>query len=403
MTEPTPGSDYKLDQFERNETRTMPIATYGFLAIVAVNFGVQAWLGLDSVPATIRLGVLDQSLVLQGEWWRVMAAATLHGGVQHVLFNSFVLFVLGSALERLIGSQRLLVLLFASIIGGAMLSLVTLNYNMSLGASGGLWGVLAAHAILAFHPGGLIPKSMVRGARVAALINLGLNVAVSFMPNVDWAAHLGGFIVGGLLFYFVLRKGLPHFDSQTQSSVHPRVASGPITACAVVLGTAFVASLACVWILGRPFEIAATPSFKPHRDQILNVSMRVPESLSASIIDGKRSFGILMKDPTQCTVERDPVGNGPVRQSSANTTEQWLGVLTQLPRGARGASRPSVKVVRGVEVTTMTFVYLNDLRVQRALRHTTHGTFLVECAWWLSYPQWADTATQLAGSLQPLP
>lgn len=188
--------------------------TFALLAANLIMFGVQvARGGFDpTVGVLIALGGNEPTRVMQGEVWRLVSSAFLHGGVMHIAFNMLVLWVLGRFVERLVGGARFVILYGASAVAGSVASVLITEPSVSVGASGALWGILAAHAVFAFTPG-FLPKAFVPGARRAALWNLGLNVMVSFVPHVDWAAHFGGGLVGAALLFLVLMRGLPRGDA----------------------------------------------------------------------------------------------------------------------------------------------------------------------------------------------
>ena len=146
-----------------------------------------------------RLGSLSFVDLQNGEYWRLISAAFLHGGFVHVLMNGIVLFDMGRTSEPLLSSWKFLVVYVASALGG---SLGSVSYTALLGkgaleasratvgASGalcGLIGLLLVHAI----------KEGFAERRDLLLRWIGIIVLSSFLlGSVDHAAHLGGFAVG---------------------------------------------------------------------------------------------------------------------------------------------------------------------------------------------------------------
>jgi rhomboid protease GluP len=206
----------EVQQFHQTIGARTPIATYALAAIIGVCFGLELlWGGSESMPTLVRMGALVRERALD-EPWRLLSCTFLHAGFMHVLFNVYVLVALGTTLERILGRERFLVLYVASAIGGSLASTLVLDDGVSVGASGAIWGLLAAEAMLAHRPGGLLPAILLPGLKRAALINLAINVVNSFRPDVDWAAHFGGGIVGGLLVLTgVLTLGLPRLAELT--------------------------------------------------------------------------------------------------------------------------------------------------------------------------------------------
>lgn len=200
----------EAQQFQHAMSTRKPLATYVLAATIAVCFGLELlWGGSESLPTLVRMGALVRERALD-EPWRLLSCTFLHGGFAHLLFNVYVLVALGMSLERILGRERFLVLYVASALGGSLASTLFLGEGVSVGASGAIWGLLAAEAVLAMRPAGLLPAIAIPALKRAALINLGLNVVNSFRPEVDWAAHFGGGVVGGLLVLAgVLTVGLP--------------------------------------------------------------------------------------------------------------------------------------------------------------------------------------------------
>lgn len=191
-----------------------PRATYAILGAIGVMFLLQQlWApALKSVQAQqlflIAMGALDGRLVEAGQWWRMVSAGFLHGGLLHVGANSFVLYLLGGQLERVLGVKRFLVLYTVALFGGSFLSIELREAGLSVGASGAIWGLLAAQACLAYGRPPVLPRSIAEAMRPLARQNLLLNVGISFMANIDWAAHLGGGLAGvALLISGVLYQG----------------------------------------------------------------------------------------------------------------------------------------------------------------------------------------------------
>ena len=128
--------------------------------------------------------------------WRLVTAGFLHGGIMHILMNSWVLFDLGAEVEQLYGTSRLIVFYFFSTVTGFLLS--SMMGHLALGSSAGIFGLIGA--MLAF---GVTDKSSL-GANVKALYTRWLIFALvmSFLPGVDYYAHIGG-VAGGFVAGFL--------------------------------------------------------------------------------------------------------------------------------------------------------------------------------------------------------
>jgi len=135
----------------------------------------------------------------QHQLWRLITAGFLHGGISHILMNSWVLFDLGAEVEQIYGTSRLIVFYFFSTVTGFFLSSIT--GQTSVGSSAGIFGLLGA--MIAF---GVTDKSAL-GAQVKALYTRWLMymLALSFLPmlipmgfRIDYFAHIGG-LAGGFV------------------------------------------------------------------------------------------------------------------------------------------------------------------------------------------------------------
>ena len=146
--------------------------------------------------------VLDQSSWFQP--WRFVTSIFLHGSPSHLIFNLFALILFGLILEKLIGSNKLLIVYFVS---GIVANLIAVNfYDSSLGASGAIYGILGCLTIL--RPKMVVwVYSLPMPMFVATLVWIGIGVIGLFTPsNTGHVAHLSGIVVGFILGFFFLRK-----------------------------------------------------------------------------------------------------------------------------------------------------------------------------------------------------
>jgi len=241
-----------------------PIATYVLLAVLAVVFACEWILGGDTTTAYLmRFGALYAPNVRAGELFRLLSYSFLHAGPVHYAMNSYVLYQLGTSFERLLGSARFLCLYWLTALAGGVTSASLLGHAPSVGASGAIWGILAAEGMLAYRPQGLFPSSFAANMKKTALTNLALNAFVSFRPGVDWGAHLGGGVMGAVLVgSALLTRGMVPLDalqldvvSQTEIRVSPSPPSRGFRRAATALTLAATLSLLTANVLGRPWEL----------------------------------------------------------------------------------------------------------------------------------------------------
>lgn len=132
----------------------------------------------------------------EGQWWRTLSSVFLHGGLLHIGFNAYALYVLGPMVERLSGGARYFILIVAAGLGGAVASLVWSDAP-SVGISGSIFGLVGALLGIIRKFRDELPDQMAisirRGMIQIALINLGIGLV---HPMIDNAAHIGGFVTG---------------------------------------------------------------------------------------------------------------------------------------------------------------------------------------------------------------
>ena len=381
-----------------------PIVTAVFLTVVAVMFAIQQYLGSESLPVLVRLGALQPELLAAGEYWRLLTAGVLHGGYSHAGFTAFVLLALGANLERMIGSTRFALLLLVSIAGGFITSAWLLQSTLTVGASGGLWGLLGAYAVLAFSPLARLPADMKTQLRKSTVINVGINAAVSFLPYVDWAAHLGGFVFGGALFLLVLRHGLPDFERLGEDEdPRPRAPGWALRLASAASCAAFVAALAIVFVHDRPF--AFDSAYDPQLLKVpeLRATLVVPKQLPLEVTEAGAIFGNILKQPAVCTVRRAGL-SGVVSDATLNeAAKQHAAQLGNPPENARAVGKVRVASRDGRSITSARYSFPTGLRMQRAFATTRHADFFVECLTWPQFTAYADAAAHIAASIDSRP
>lgn len=163
-------------------------------------------LQLGYAPDVAMVGMFSADLVEVGEWWRLVTANLLHGGVTHLLLNVVALGVLGDLLERQLRSAATGFVMIASALGAMGGSLVA-GYASALGASGVVAGVVAALLIREIRAPEHTPAPW-RIPRRLLLLAIALETLVlSFVPGVAHAAHAGGFAAGGIAAWLLPTSG----------------------------------------------------------------------------------------------------------------------------------------------------------------------------------------------------
>ncbi|MFE7775532.1 rhomboid family intramembrane serine protease [Streptomyces sp. NPDC057445] len=175
------------------------VALIGQARVVNELILVGAW---PAPPHLVLEGVAD------GQWYRLLTSMFLHQEIWHIAFNMLGLWWLGGPLEAALGRARYLALyLLSGLAGSALAYLLAAPTTGTLGASGAVFGLLGATAVL-------LRRLNYDMRPVIAL--LALNLLFTFNPwaNISWQAHLGGLIAGTAIAF-----GLVHAPRERRALV----------------------------------------------------------------------------------------------------------------------------------------------------------------------------------------
>lgn len=197
-------------QVKPGEARPAPWVTYVLLGLNALVWVVMVSLDVDpyepSTDALIQFGGNFGILTSNGQWWRLLTAMFLHGGLYHIGFNLYFMWVIGRVSEQIFGPAAYALVYFGSGLLASMLSVAWEPAAVSVGASGALFGVFGALMGFTIRRRGVLPKEFVVMVRRNAVMLIGLNAVIAmFVPGIDIAAHVGGLIAGIGLGYLISR------------------------------------------------------------------------------------------------------------------------------------------------------------------------------------------------------
>ena len=147
----------------------------------------------------ITYGAKDNTLIIQGQYWRFVTPIFLHANLLHVGLNMLNFVVLGVFIERLVGHLRFLLIYLLTGIISIIASFYFMPQEISVGASGAIFGLVGAYSVFV-----LTHRRAFRHNGIPTLLWLvlviGVNLSIGlFIPNVDNYAHLGGLLSGCLL------------------------------------------------------------------------------------------------------------------------------------------------------------------------------------------------------------
>jgi membrane associated rhomboid family serine protease len=160
-------------------------------------FGSGDQAGIERV---LNAAALVPAFVLQnGQWWRIVTGAFLHGGLIHIGVNMLSLWFLGQFIEYAMGSWRMLLVYAVSLVasGLGVVFLSTNPYVATVGASGAIFGLFGALFAIGFKLGK--PGMELVRANVGILV---LNLIITFtVPQIAWQAHVAGLLAGFVITY----------------------------------------------------------------------------------------------------------------------------------------------------------------------------------------------------------
>ena len=176
---------------------TRPVVT---IALVTTNIVIWILAVIETGSITNTLagtgwtvkGALFGPAVAAGDWWRPITAGFLHVSFIHVGFNMFLLYQLGLLLEPAIKARAFAILYLLSLVGGSFLVLVIDPNQVTVGASGAVFGLMGA-AFVAMRSRGIDPFKTGIGALI--VMNLVFTFAI---PGISIGGHIGGLISGAV-------------------------------------------------------------------------------------------------------------------------------------------------------------------------------------------------------------
>jgi membrane associated rhomboid family serine protease len=221
-----------------------PVVTYAILGLtVAIGIGTL----LPSAELLFGLFALDKSAVADGQWWRLVTVTLVHGGLLHLAFNMYALYLVGPVVESLYGPVRMLLVYVATAATGSVASFVTSPID-GVGASGAVFGLFGLLLI-----GNRVYKPALGRQARALTSQIGMLIAFNLVfgfavRGIDNAAHIGGLLAGAWLGLILVPRTatLASFWTRPGSPAAPASGSGS----SVVLRIGGVVALVAVIAIG---------------------------------------------------------------------------------------------------------------------------------------------------------
>ena len=165
--------------------------------------------------------------VAHGQWYRIFTSGFLHANLIHVAFNCFLAYQLGSLLEPALGRLRFGLVYLVSLLSGAFGVLLLSPNELTVGASGAVFGLMGA-GFVAMRARGIDPFSTGIGGLIV------LNLIFTFaIPGISIGGHIGGLIGGSIAGWLFTDAG-------------PRYVRDPRATAALTTGFAVVTFAGCL-------------------------------------------------------------------------------------------------------------------------------------------------------------
>ncbi|MCL3838096.1 rhomboid family intramembrane serine protease [Aeromicrobium duanguangcaii] len=175
-------------------------------AIIAINIAAQVVVmatggaGNPNQSGFFRWGWMSGIEVAQGDYWRLLTAAFLHGSLIHIALNMFALYLFGPYVEQTLGRVRYVITYLTLAIGSSVLVyLLESPFTPTIGASGAVFGLFGLALIFLIRT---------RQNITGMVVILAINAFFSLRSGISWEGHLGGFLTGvalGLVFAYAPR------------------------------------------------------------------------------------------------------------------------------------------------------------------------------------------------------
>lgn len=169
------------------------IVVFLMTALVSGDFG-----DIDT-SVLVYFGAKQNELIQAGQYYRLITAMFLHGGIIHIAFNMYALYSLGNLIENIYGKWKYLLIYFLAGILSTTTSYIFSPY-VSVGASGAIFGLFGAAVVFGLKERNRIGKNFL--TEIATVVGMNIIIGLS-SRNIDNFAHFGG-LLGGIIISFLL-------------------------------------------------------------------------------------------------------------------------------------------------------------------------------------------------------
>ena len=189
------------ENFFKDKILTLGIIAINILVFIIMQFEIYTT-GRTVNEILVSFGAKYNPFIENGEVWRLITCAFLHSGFIHIGCNMYSLYIIGPQINQIYGTGKYFIIYIISCITSSLLSFLMSPYSISVGASGGIFGLMGALLAFALIERHKIEKRYLSSLLQIIIINLfiGLNI-----KNIDNFGHIGG-LLGGILIGYVMYK-----------------------------------------------------------------------------------------------------------------------------------------------------------------------------------------------------
>jgi len=183
--------------------------------LLAINIGL--FILSSVVPSAYSWLAQANWLIHAGEWWRLVTGAFLHGGIMHIFFNMYALWLFGPQIERQVGSASFAALYGAALLWGSALFLIMVPGGLAVGASGAIFGLFGAWIAASYRI-----RHTAAGKRLfqQLVVLLGINLLLPFvLSGIAWQAHVGGLIAGLAIVWGWQKVGMRREGARARTAI----------------------------------------------------------------------------------------------------------------------------------------------------------------------------------------
>jgi membrane associated rhomboid family serine protease len=196
---------YEAQEFAARIEAIRPVFTAVLLGSIVAVYLAQNYISLEN-PRSFERSIDAAGLVKQrlrdGEYWRLLTGALLHGSILHIYFNGQAFYSLGKMIEAVSNRAHVAIAFLLAALGGSAASVWLMPETDSVGASGGVLGLVGFLAVFGYRRKQNVPPNFLRNIFVN-LVFIGA-IGVVGAAFIDNAAHAGGLVAGAIYGWFAI-------------------------------------------------------------------------------------------------------------------------------------------------------------------------------------------------------